>query len=1260
MHAPLPKLPAKMPAERSRSRRERRSASARRPVLHVVMPGVEVARAEPRKGETVTAFLRRTGWAHRDRQYGWQFKKGLPTVLEVNGEPLLRKHWSRKKIAANDNIRFVSYPLGGGQNGAKQVIGLVALVALAAFAAPLAGAGLAAAGINASTAVIGTLTAGQLATGALLLGGSLLINALVSPKPGATNNPNATIDQIYTVSAQGNAAKLGQPLPVRYGREKVYPDFAATPWSEFVGNDQYLNVLLSQGMGLFDYEQMFVSDTPFWDSTNGVSASFPSASVAFYEPGDQIDLFPTNVSQSDEVNGQQLPTSGANIGPFIANAAGTKAYQIAVDYVFPAGCFQTNDEGQTVSYSVGIVAERQEVDDAGAPIGSWATLASRTLTFASRSPIRGTLLVGVGEGRWQIRFRRTNGNPSQDKGAADILWAGLRAYLRGDNSFADVSTIAIRIKASESTQGSYKFGVLATRKLPVWDSGNAQFVTQATRNPLWAFLDAVTNSQYGSGHSLSKVDFNAIVDQAAAADTRGDKFDYSFSAAVAVPEAFDTILTVARSRHYWLGDTISVVRDEWRDVPSMLLTDREIVRDSTQVGWTMLGTEDPDAVVVEYIDEDTWRPASVQYPPDTEVFTATKPETKRLNGIVNREHAYREAAFYYLQSIYRRENIQIGVEYEGRAITFGQTLRIQSELPQAYGQAGAVTANDSGTLTLDPAPVWTADATFIRLRRANGTYFGPVAVTKGDTDAEAVLDADDLSTVETQQGVTLANVLARDDGGEWPSYDLGTADNQSRIVKVLSGQPNGPHCTLSLVLDDERVHATDLGDPPVLPVAQFPANSEVPIIPLLNVSFTQGIAEPTLRASWLPAGGAFYYIAEVSYDGGETWMQVYEGVDNKFEKVVTLGALKLRVQAIGNMRGPYKTEDVEAPTIEIAPNTVAYNSLNEAIKAQITSVIDDRFTEANQKIALLGSLVSQALSRTSLDKKIVKSDLNAVAGGAKASIEEVRTVAVDAQTAVADLSTAVAAEFDEVTASVLENSSAIATLDGYAAARWSVAIDVNGNVIGLVLINDSDNVSTFTVTADTFQVAFPGETGGTAVPVFTIDNVDGVAKLALRGDMIIDGSILTQMIAAGAITSVTIEAGAINTAQLAVNSVDINALIAGAASNIDAFTTTTLIGPVVETSVGSKSVNIQAGTAIVWYCLPPPNDIQDYSLRLYVDGSPKSLNTWSAASGADPLDMPMIAMEYITGLSAGNHTFDLRGKGKILPAGTVAIFNPRR
>lgn len=159
------KKPASRPV-RSRGRRGNRGSDPRQPVLHVVMPGCEVARAEPRARETVSAFLRRTGWAKKDRQYGWQFKKGLPTVLEVNGEPVLRRAWRTTRITAGDVVRFASYPLGGQGGGAKQVIGLVALIAVSAFA------------LWAGPALFGAGIPGILGTAAIGCGGLMLLDAL--------------------------------------------------------------------------------------------------------------------------------------------------------------------------------------------------------------------------------------------------------------------------------------------------------------------------------------------------------------------------------------------------------------------------------------------------------------------------------------------------------------------------------------------------------------------------------------------------------------------------------------------------------------------------------------------------------------------------------------------------------------------------------------------------------------------------------------------------------------------------------------------------------------------------------------------------------------------------------------------------------------------------------------------------------------------------------------------------------------------------
>lgn len=1152
------------------------------------MPGLEVASAVPKPRETITAFLRRTGWAFKDKEYGWQFKKGLPTVLEVNGKPVLRRFWRTTRIAANDNIRFLSFPLGAGGRGSssKQIAGMVALVAVSAFA-------LWAGPLVAASFFAGSSIAGGLTTAAIGIGGSLLVNALVGPNPGATNAPNSTQDQIYSVQAQGNTAKLGQPLPVPYGRTLWYPDFAATPWSEFVGNNQYLNILLSIGMGSLSYEALYVDQTVLWDPVHGVAATFANpgfdgsqgAQIAFYKAGSPVTLFPTNVDASAEVTGQQFPSGsgwqgitscvpGAVIGPFVANPSGTLTQAIAVDWVMPSGCFAINNSSPNspLPQEFRLIAQYAPVNDAGTLIGSFTTLFDVTRTYNSQSPVRDSIKVNVPAGRYTVQVQRGDSGFGGPGAGAIAVWAGLRSFLEGSNVFADVDTVAIRILADQSTQGSYKFGVLGTRMLPVWNGSS--FVTQATRNPAWAFLDAVTNSQYGSMLDISKVDFNAIVNHATGCDSRGDYFDYVFSTAVAVPAAFDKILTVSRARHFWLGDTVSIVRDEYKDVPNMMLTDREIVRDSTQVSWTMLGDEDPDAVIIEYIDNGTWLPATVQYPPDVvNSFTALNAETKRIDGIVDRNQAFRECAFYYLQSIYRRENVQIDVEYEGRAIQFGSCVRVQSELPMAYGYGGAVIGVNGSALTLDPVPVWDIGPFYIRLRMPNGTWFGPVTVTASGNGSIANLDATTLAAAQTAQNTTLAAVLARDAGAEYPSFELGTADSQSKLCVVLSGVPKGELCTLSMVVDDPRVHATSLGNPPILPTKNYPVDSSAPQIYFLNATLGQGTAEPLLSASWFPAPGAFYYIADVSYNSGGSWQNVYEGMANQFSVVVQAAALILRVQAVGKERGAYSTISLAAPTISIAAGTVTEASFDAAL----SDLVKTSITQANTRIAqiadFIGEVAADQDAANRLDKHVVKSELaettvttnasinvvqsyasttqaafasyqittNASVGTLNSNVSTLFTTTATTNGAVATLQTDVGvSDGTSLYAHVSTNATAIATINGKLAAEYIVTLDVNGYVSSLKAYNDG-SFSSWTFVGSIFEVAFPGTTGGSPTTVFQIGTVSGSPAIVLQGNMYADGTISARHMSAGSITALNAALGptAVTSLNIAGNAVTV-------------------------------------------------------------------------------------------------------------------------
>jgi hypothetical protein len=104
--------------------------------------------------------------------------------------------------------------------------------------------------------------------------------------------------------------------------------------------------------------------------------------------------------------------------------------------------------------------------------------------------------------------------------------------------------------------------------------------------------------------------------------------------------------------------------------------------------------------------------------------------------------------------------------------------------------------------------------------------------------------------------------------------------------------------------------------------------------------------------------------------------------------------------------------------------------------------------------------------------------------------------------------------------------------------KFAVTLNSNGQVTGLIQLDGSPAGSNFTIVADKLLVAQPGVSGGSPVPVFAIQNVGGATtKLALRGDMYADGSIIARMVAAAAITADKIAANSINAAKIAAGAV---------------------------------------------------------------------------------------------------------------------------
>lgn len=353
-----------------------------------------------------------------------------PFICLVNGEAVLRKDWKRT-VGGEDIVSFIMLPEGGGGSNPLRIVLMIAVMYFtmgsgATWLSAYGGGAVTATGLSATWVNV-----------AAYMAGSMLVNALIPPPkpPAFSSNAGASASPTYNLQAQGNFARLEQPIPVHYGRLRVYPDYASQPYIEYHGNEQYLYQLLCIGQGSYQIEGILIEDTSI--------ANFAEVSYEIVEPGRRPTLFPANVVQAQEVSGQEMTcvsgtysrsgttvtvTSKAHgfangqsvyldfttgtatdgtftitavptedtftvthessgtasgsvtaslwVGGFIVNPTSTDCDYIGLDFICPRGLFYAKDDGGFSEKSTYVSVEGRAVDQNGSPIGPglWFTL----------------------------------------------------------------------------------------------------------------------------------------------------------------------------------------------------------------------------------------------------------------------------------------------------------------------------------------------------------------------------------------------------------------------------------------------------------------------------------------------------------------------------------------------------------------------------------------------------------------------------------------------------------------------------------------------------------------------------------------------------------------------------------------------------------------------------------------------------------------------------------------------------------------------
>ncbi len=811
-------------------------------------------------------------------------KTELPYIAVLNGAPVLRANdgWQRT-LQAGDHLVFVMRPQGGG--GGSNPLKVVLSIALS-FAAP--GIGAALVGEMAAVEAVAWITFGQLAGGLVAMAGNMVLNAMMpsaSPKTRQQSFNTPSASPTYNISAQGNSARLLEPIPVQYGRHLSYPDYAAEPFTEYFENDQYLYQLLCIGQGEYDIESIRIEDTDI--------SHFEEITYQVVANNQSVTLFPSNVITSPEVSGQEL-IKDTYIGGFIANAAGSSANALGIDVVCGKGLFYANDEGGLNTMSLTFKAEARAVDGDGIAIGSWITLGTETISAATATSIRKSYRYTVTAGRYEVRMTRTDVKNTNSRAGHEVEWVGLKAYLQTATTFGDVTLLAMRMRATNnlSAQTSRRINVIATRKLPVWN-GTSWSAPVATRNPAWAMAD-VLKSIYGAKLSNSRIDLAKLLTLAGTYDARADHFDIRFDSHGTIFEALNTIGEAVRTKPYQQGAVWHFWRDEPQTLPVAMFNTRSIVRGSVKMNYLTPTADTADAIEIEYFNNATWSWDTVTCAlPDSSIENIAK---KRIIGITEHDHAWREGMYQCAANRYRRNAITFNTEMDGFIPTYGDMVAVQHDRPR-WGQAGDVLAYDSGTrvvTTSEPLDFSAGGNHYFRFRKFNGSGTDYYLATAGVDAYHAVLDA----PLEFTPTV---------DGAIRTSYSFGPSTKVDKLCLARVVKPRSLESVeLNLIVDDAAVYTADTSAvPPPSINWNLPVIFTRPLVSDIRVTLSGTASNPQINVAWQPAPSADYYHVEYSYDSQLTWQRAGEPIANQITFPAQRSNVYVRVRGVGKAVGDW-------------------------------------------------------------------------------------------------------------------------------------------------------------------------------------------------------------------------------------------------------------------------------------------------------------------------------------------------------------------
>lgn len=766
--------------------------------------------------------------------------RGLATV-ELNGDIVFPEAYAISRPKPGQHVRVTIVPARSGGGGSKNVLAVVLSIAVIAVAAWVSGG--AAAGVLGPA--FGAKTFGAAVLGATIaIGGAIAVAALTAPPIPSLRSGDSEVRRRFTISGVRNELRPFSVVQTILGRHRVFPDLGAPPFTEIVGEDQWLRVVYDLGPGPLRLSDLRLGDTEF--SNFQLDYEVRQAEVVD-DPGktnlsdDPLTLYTDDVDEQPFVPGIDLsagvPTgrpattvivvdgrvtqhSSSPVGPWYTRTAGANADRLSIDLAWLKGLGKI-DKGNKRERTATI---RVQYAPTGTPQnGSWTEVGVFRFSDAmSVQPLLKNISWDVPTGDYDVRVRQEgdigHGENPQEFVMTEASWVMLRTIRRKPPITVTGHTLlALRIKANDQSPVVDRFNCVAETIIPDFDVATGTWITRATRNPASLFRHVLQGPANRRPVPDSRIDLDALEEFHAWCVTNGFTFDSVLASERSVPDVLRSICSAGRAR-LTMSDTLkwSVAIERQETVPAAMFSPRNAWGVSVDLTWIPV----PHALRILFLDEDAdWQPGErIVFDDGFDENTATDYQELDLTGAVsNKEQAWKLGRFYLAALRLRSRRISFFTDALHLALVPGDLIVLTHDVilvglpPHGARIKALVTSggNTTGVVLDDLATIEAGQTYVLRVTLSSGVQqLHTLSTTPGETDTLQF-----ATPVPTTGGPQVGDHVV-----------FGAAGQESIELKVLAIRP-GVDLTAEIIAVDHSpaVYTADSG-----PIPPFDSGITVP------------------------------------------------------------------------------------------------------------------------------------------------------------------------------------------------------------------------------------------------------------------------------------------------------------------------------------------------------------------------------------------------------------------------------------------------